>query len=119
MSDPFRAVFDAAGVDGFVHALDLDRGTRVGHRAEEPVVLASVSKIPVLLELHRRAAAGALDLRERVEVPVAGRTAGPTGLSVMRDPIAAPNTTKYSDVETTGETMLCKSVRHVRAISNR
>jgi hypothetical protein len=36
----------------------------------------------------------------------------------MRDPIAAPKTTKYSDVEITGEMMLCISVRRVRAISN-
>ena len=35
----------------------------------------------------------------------------------MREPIAAPNTTKYSEVEITGDTMLCISVRQVRAIS--
>ena len=35
----------------------------------------------------------------------------------MREPIAAPNTTKYSEVEITGDTMLCSSVRPVRAIS--
>ncbi len=39
-------------------------------------------------------------------------------MSVMREPIAAPKTTKYSDVEMTGVTMLCSSVRPVRAISN-
>ena len=37
----------------------------------------------------------------------------------MREPMAEPNTTKYSDVEITGEAMLCNSVRKVRAISNR
>jgi hypothetical protein len=36
----------------------------------------------------------------------------------MREPIAAPKTTKYSDVEMTGETMLWRTVRKVRAISN-
>jgi hypothetical protein len=36
----------------------------------------------------------------------------------MREPIAAPNTTKYNDVESTGEAILCISVRNVRAISN-
>jgi hypothetical protein len=36
----------------------------------------------------------------------------------MREPIADPKTTKYSDVETTGETTLCNSVRNVRDISN-
>jgi hypothetical protein len=39
--------------------------------------------------------------------------------SGMREPIAAPNTTKYSEVEITGEMMLCISVRQVRAISKR
>jgi hypothetical protein len=37
----------------------------------------------------------------------------------MREPIAAPNTTKYSDVDITGETMLCNNVRAVRDISKR
>jgi hypothetical protein len=36
----------------------------------------------------------------------------------MREPIAAPKTTKYRDVEITGVTMLCSSVRPVLAISN-
>ena len=38
---------------------------------------------------------------------------------LMREPIAAPNTTKYSDVVMTGAPMLCTSVRKVRAISKR
>jgi hypothetical protein len=37
----------------------------------------------------------------------------------MRPPMAAPKTTKYSEVLITGDTMLCISVRQVRAISNR
>ena len=37
----------------------------------------------------------------------------------MREPIAAPKTMKYSEVEITGEMMLCISVRQVRAISKR
>jgi hypothetical protein len=38
-------------------------------------------------------------------------------MSVMREPIAAPNTTKYREVEITGVTMLCSNVRNVLAIS--
>jgi hypothetical protein len=38
--------------------------------------------------------------------------------SVMREPIAEPNTTKYSDVVITGVTRLCHTVRIARAISN-
>jgi hypothetical protein len=36
----------------------------------------------------------------------------------MREPIAAPKTMKYSEVESTGERMLSSVVRKVRAISN-
>jgi hypothetical protein len=37
----------------------------------------------------------------------------------MREPIAAPNTTKYREVDSTGEAMLCIRVRNQRAISKR
>ena len=37
----------------------------------------------------------------------------------MREPMAEPKTTKYSEVVITGAAMLCSSVRQVRAISNR
>ena len=37
---------------------------------------------------------------------------------VSREPMAAPKTTKYSDVVRTGVTTLCTSVRSERAISN-
>ena len=37
----------------------------------------------------------------------------------MREPMAEPNTTKYSDVVMTGVAMLWKMVRKVRAISKR
>ena len=37
----------------------------------------------------------------------------------MREPIAEPKTTKYSAVDSTGEMMLCVTVRQVRAISKR
>ena len=36
----------------------------------------------------------------------------------MREPIAAPNTTKYSDVLITGAAKLCHNVRSARDISN-
>jgi hypothetical protein len=37
----------------------------------------------------------------------------------MREPIAAPKTMKYSEVDSTGEAMLSPRVRKVRAISKR
>jgi beta-lactamase class A len=80
-------VFADAGVDGFLHAVDLDSGREVGHRADEPVVLASVVKIAVLVELFRRFDAGELAPADRVRVSPAERSPGPTGLSVMKDDV--------------------------------
>src|SRR3546814_2916442 len=40
-------------------------------------------------------------------------------LSPMREPIAAPNTTKYSDVDSTGDAIDGVRVRKERAISTR
>ena len=88
MSSPdLASIFAAAGVEGFLHAVDLESGREVDHRAEEPVVLASVFKVPVLLELFRQGAEGRLDLTSPVLVPAAGRSPGPFGISVMLDPI--------------------------------
>ena len=80
-------VLGAVGAQGWVHAVDLDSGAETGHGAYEPVVLASVFKVPVLIELFRRFDDGRLRPDARLDVPVAGRSDGPTGLSVMADPI--------------------------------
>ena len=79
------AVFDAAGADVFLHVCDVDSGTEVGVAADAPVVLASVFKIPVLVELARQVGDGKLAWTDRVHVPASRRTTGPTGLSVMLD----------------------------------
>jgi beta-lactamase class A len=79
--------FAAADVEGFLHAKDLETGAEVSHDADRPVVLASVFKIAVLAELFRQADDGEIDLTEQVTVAVDGRTEGPFGLSVMRDPV--------------------------------
>jgi beta-lactamase class A len=81
------AIFDAANTTGYVHGRDVDGDDAVGIRSDEPVVLASVFKIPVLLELCRRSAAGELDPTERVRVTSADRVLGPTGLSVVLDDV--------------------------------
>jgi beta-lactamase class A len=79
--------FAAARVRGFLYAQDLESGREVAHNADEPVVLASVFKVAVLVELYRRAAAGDLDITERIRVPSSTRTIGPTGISVMHDDV--------------------------------
>jgi beta-lactamase class A len=77
-------VFAQAGVDGFLHAVDLDSGREVRHRAGEPVVMASVIKLGILVELFRRFDAGELTPDGRVRVTPGERSPGPTGLSVMQ-----------------------------------
>jgi len=82
-----EAAFERAGVTAAFHAVDMDSGAEISHRSAEPSVLASVFKLPVLIALLRAADEGVLDLSEQVTVPVEGRVEGPTGLSVMSDPV--------------------------------
>ena len=78
-------IFEAAGVRGFLHAVDIDTGAEIGVDADDLVVSASVFKVPVLVELCCRAARGELALTDRVVIPATGRTRGDTGLSAMAD----------------------------------
>ncbi|MEU6841759.1 serine hydrolase [Streptomyces sp. NPDC046716] len=85
-STAFRTAFTDAGVNGWLHALDIDTGAELDWQGNQLVCTASVHKLPLLVALHERAAAGELDLTEQVECPPIGRTAGPTGLAAMLDP---------------------------------
>lgn len=81
--DRFRGILAGVGVAGFVHARAIDDDRETGLDPDEPVVLASVFKIAVCMELFRQVAAGEVDLAERHRIPAAGRSPGPVGLSVM------------------------------------
>jgi beta-lactamase class A len=87
VQEQIAEAFAAAKVDGAFHAVDLATGAEVGHREDEPSLMASVFKLPVLVALVRAADAALLDLSEQVTVPTAGRAPGPTGLSMMTDPV--------------------------------
>jgi beta-lactamase class A len=81
-------VFDDAGVQGWLHARPVEESTAgIDHDADEPVALSSVYKLPLLVTVSRMIDDGELDPTERVTVPASGRTAGSTGLSLMRDPL--------------------------------
>ncbi|WP_068921477.1 serine hydrolase [Planobispora rosea] len=83
----FDGLFRAAGVTGFLYAVDVDTGAEVAYGADEPVVLASVFKIALLVEFFRQADRGALDPAERVTVMAGRHTPGPTGVSAMTDDV--------------------------------
>jgi beta-lactamase class A len=85
MREEIIRVFDEAGARGFMHARAVDGDDEFGIDADEPVALASVFKICVLVELARQVGAGSLSWTQRVHVPAQRRTQGPTGLSVMLD----------------------------------
>lgn len=87
VQDRLKAAFAAAGVRGVLHAVDLDSGREVELGADEPSVLASVFKLPVLVAAVRAADDDRIDLSSQVMVPREGRAPGSTGLSVMSDPV--------------------------------
>ncbi|MGW0086587.1 serine hydrolase [Streptomyces sp. NPDC003393] len=76
-----------SGVRVWLHAADLDGSRQVGIDSTEPVVTASVFKVPVALELARQAAVGDLDLAERVVVAPGDPSAGSYGLATFRQEV--------------------------------
>lgn len=80
------AAAKAVGASVFAHAIDLDTGRQVGFGSDDPTVMASVFKVPVLVEYARQVVAGELSPTERVQFDPADATIGPTGLSVFSDP---------------------------------
>ncbi|WP_308166509.1 serine hydrolase [Actinomadura sp. NEAU-AAG7] len=82
-----EAAFRDAGVTGYLHAADIDTGREVGLRADAPVVLASVFKVPLLVAFYRQVADGVLDPTEQLTLRPQDRTAGPTGLSALLDEV--------------------------------
>ncbi|MFJ4650287.1 serine hydrolase [Nocardia sp. NPDC088792] len=69
-------VFRAAGARGYLHAREVDGDRELGLDADDPVVLASVFKIPVVLTYARQVAAGTLDPAERTRVTGRDRIGG-------------------------------------------
>jgi beta-lactamase class A len=72
-----RATFAAAGARGFVHSRPVGGGdAEVAVDADEPVVLASVFKIPVAVAYAREVSAGRLDETERTRITSRYRIGG-------------------------------------------
>lgn len=85
--DSLADLFDQAGVDGFIHVLDLDSGAEIAHSADNPVILASVRKIAIALEYARQAAAGTLDRAGRHTVRVDEKEGGGIGTDGCLDDV--------------------------------
>src|SRR5688572_19951704 len=78
-------------VEGFtgsvgIYANDLNTGREFAYHADDLFATASVFKVPVLIELFRRAEAGELRLDDRRRVPTTGISRHGTGvLKNLRD----------------------------------
>ncbi|WAL67009.1 class A beta-lactamase-related serine hydrolase [Amycolatopsis cynarae] len=80
-----RELFAAAGVRGWVHARCLACDGEAGLAPDEPVVLASVVKVPLVLEFARQVAAGQLDPADRVRATAADRLGGTGSAGCLDD----------------------------------
>ncbi|MBK1785812.1 serine hydrolase [Prauserella sp. ASG 168] len=79
-------ILEAAGVRGWLHARCLGCAGEYGFQPDEPAVLASVVKVPLVLELARQASAGQLDLSDRIRITAADRLGG-TGTAGCADDV--------------------------------
>jgi beta-lactamase class A len=85
-----RAVFEDAGVRGWLHAVALDEpDLTVEVDADGIVPLASVYKLPLLTGFCRLVDLGELDPRAQLTLDPSTKTGGPTGLSTFADPVTA------------------------------
>jgi beta-lactamase class A len=72
------------GVQVSMHARDIDGTAVFGIGGADPVVPASVFKVPVAVELARQAVAGEVDLAEPVTVEPGPKVPSPYGLATFR-----------------------------------
>nr|WP_202501453.1 serine hydrolase [Streptomyces sp. SID5785] len=83
-----RELFADAGVSGLVHVADVRRPeAAVTLGPDERVPIASVYKVPLMAAFWRQVDAGVLDPRRAVTLDPSQRVAGPTGISVLADPV--------------------------------
>jgi beta-lactamase class A len=81
-------VLTRLGLDGAAWAAPVTAGAGVGFGEHVPVTPASVLKVQVALVVETLIATGAIDGREPRVLRAAGRTPGPTGISLMCDDLA-------------------------------
>jgi beta-lactamase class A len=88
MNAPIVELFTRAGCTGQLCIQSLDGDQEIAVDADREAVAASVFKVSVALEAETQFADGRLDRQQRVTLPAASRTPGPTGFSLFRDDVA-------------------------------
>ncbi|MGI5466846.1 serine hydrolase [Streptomyces sp. CA-132043] len=88
MARTIREMFADAGVRGWLHVAELHRPeARVTIDPDEPVPMGSVYKVPLMAAFCRLADAGEIDPGRRITLDPSHRVAGPTGISILQDPV--------------------------------
>ncbi|MFJ4225428.1 serine hydrolase [Microbacterium sp. NPDC089695] len=89
ITEEIDAIFTAVGLEGFLIAEEIGAsGRSIELRADEPVVLASVFKIPIFVAFARAVADGVLDPAETATVTSEYRTGG-VGTGGAKDDVTA------------------------------
>ncbi|MFI6607784.1 serine hydrolase [Streptomyces sp. NPDC050507] len=81
-------MFDDAGVRGWLHVAELHRpSASVAIDPDARLPIGSVYKVPLMVAFCRLADAGLIDPSRRLTLDPADRVPGPTGVSLLRDPV--------------------------------
>lgn len=119
-----RALFDDLAVTGSAYAAPID-GSGVGFREDEPMTPASVMKIQVALAAAEAIATGALDGLDQRTLAPERRTAGPIGMSLLRDEVRMsvrdliPQMLSISDNVATDELLSLVGLDRVNGLTTR
>nr|WP_271209008.1 serine hydrolase [Rhodococcus wratislaviensis]GLK33445.1 serine hydrolase [Rhodococcus wratislaviensis] len=84
--DEIKGAAAEVGVEVWLHARPVDGGPELGIGADDPVVTASVFKVPIALELARQTSLGVIDLAEQIRVQPGEGPPSPYGLATFRHP---------------------------------
>ncbi|MEU5165018.1 serine hydrolase [Streptomyces mutomycini] len=83
-----RGMFDDAGVRGWLHVAELHRpSARVTIDPDERLPMGSVYKVPLMVAFCRLVDAGLIDPGRRLTLAPDDRVPGPTGISILHDPV--------------------------------
>ncbi|MEU1211006.1 serine hydrolase [Streptomyces sp. NPDC005790] len=83
-----RGMFDDAGVRGWLHVAELHRpSAQVTIDPGERLPMGSVYKVPLMAAFCRLADAGLIDPSRRLTLEPDERVPGPTGVSILHDPV--------------------------------
>jgi beta-lactamase class A len=86
-ADTISVGLNEAGCDGSLHVVEMSSGRELSVNADEPVIMASVVKVPIALEFYAQATEGKIDPGAMVDIKPQTATPGPVGISCFQDSV--------------------------------